>query len=263
MFKSIQFFLLLVVVNIGLSNSIFAQGFSCRIENEEFLNDKEYEFDVYLYADDDRHNWEYALGIFYINIDPEFINGGKVEANLVPGTSQLNSSQQVKAIRFKQPGDYLAIAAKTPPGHGNGTIIKKEGVRVCRVKLMNSVSYSTKVAPNLTFRWDMPNTSLIAYLDNEKTNKVLASNKFPEGQKYFYTPVYFSGKWNQTPADIKDAVIYSGTLKAGITCRNYLLKNGAKHNYQGQTINVSNKFIKQGELIGTGNLNIPKSKPQQ
>lgn len=257
-YKIVQLFMFLLLFNMGFSNSVFAQGFSCRVENEAFVSDKEYEFDVVLYANDDSQNWEYALGVYYIDIDPGFINGGQIEAGVMAGTSQLNVAQQVKAIRFKLPGNYLAIAAKTPPGHGNGTIIKKEGVRVCRVKLTNSNAYSSKVAPNLTFRWDAPNTSVIAY--QEKTNKVLASNKVIEGQKYFFTPVYFSGKWNQQPEDNKDAVIYSGTLKAGITCRNYLLKKGAKHNFQGHSINVSNQFNKQGELIGNGVLNIPKPK---
>jgi hypothetical protein len=240
---------------VSIETSI-AQGFSCRIENEDFVSDKEYEFDVYLYADDDAQSWEYALGVYYINIDPEFINGGNIEATLIAGSSQLNTAQQVRAVKFKQPGNYLAIAAKTPPGHGNGTIIKKEGLSVCRVKLTNSVAYSNKIAPNLTFRWESPNTSLVAY--NSKTNIVLASNKVPGGQRKFYTPVYFSGKWNLQPMDNKDAVVYSGTLKTGISCRNYLLRKGAKHNYQNQSINVTNKFIKLGEMSGTGSLNIPK-----
>ncbi len=257
-FRLFQLSIFFLLLNNAFYNSVFAQGFSCRIENEDYVTDKEYEFDVVLYANDDSQNWEYALGVYYIDIDPAFINSGQIEAVVLAGTSQLNVAQQVKAIRFKLPGNYLAIAAKTPPGHGNGTIIKKEGVRVCRVKLINSVAYSSKNAPNLTFRWDAPNTSVIAYL--EKSNKVLASNKVVEGQKFFFTPVYYSGKWNQQPEDNKDAVIYSGTLKAGITCRNYLLKKGAKHNFQGHTINVSHQFNKQGELIGNGVLNIPKPK---
>ncbi len=257
-FSLIHLSVLFLFFNVVGATKVLAQEFSCRIENEAFVSDQVYEFDVVLYAIDNTKGWEYALGVYYINIDPLFVNGGQIDASVIAGSSQLNAAQQVKAIRFKQPGNYLAIAAKTPPGHGNGTIIKEEGLRVCRVKLSNSVAYSSKNAPNLTFRWEAPNTSLIAY--QEKLNKVLASNKESEGQKSFYTPVYFSGKWNQQPEPNKDAVIYAGTLKTGINCRNYLLKNGAKHNYQGQTINVSNQFIKHGELIGNGVLNIPKSK---
>jgi hypothetical protein len=256
--KLIQISMFFMLLSFGLFNTVFAQGFSCRIENDAFVTEKEYEFDVVLYANDETQNWEYALGVYYVNVDPGFINGGQIVAMIINNSSQLNAAQQVKAIRFKQPGNYLAIAAKTPPGHGNGTIIKKEGVRVCRVKLTNSVPYSSKIAPNLSFRLEAPNTSVIAY--QVKSNKVLASNKVVEGQKYFYTPVYFSGKWNQQPQDNIDAVIYSGTLKAGITCRNYLLKKGAKHHFQGESINVSNLFNKQGELIGNGVLNIPKPK---
>jgi hypothetical protein len=259
MIRYIKLASLALLLCIHFSNKSKAQGFSCRIENDDFVNEKTYEFDLILYADDESQNWEYALGVYYINIAPEFLNEGQVVANLIPGSSALNSSQQVKAVRFKQPGNYIAVAAKTPPGHGNGTIIKKDGVKVCRIQLTNSVPFSNKNAPNLSFRWESPNTSLIAY-QKDKLNKTLASNKITDGQRNFYTPVYFSGKWNQSPSDNLDAVIYSGTLKAGINCRNYYLKKGAKHLYQNQTIHVSNKFTKLGELIGTGVLNIPKQK---
>ena len=124
------------------------------ITNVVQVNDRILEFDLYLKNNDSIHPFELSIIQAGILVNSAIINGGNVTSLVVPGFSELVSSQQpTKTIFVKGPStSTIKVAAKIGPGGGNGTIIKTngQGTRICRLRITNSVPFAKERA-NLTF----------------------------------------------------------------------------------------------------------------
>ncbi len=208
-----------------------AQSFECRVESEIFSpSDTSFYFDVKLYATGATTTWEYATGVFNINMNSAFRNSGTITATIVAGSSELNAVQVPTSVTYNATNNYVTIAAKTPPGAGAGTIITQAGLRLIRMRLKNTVAFSKTAAPNLAFRWATPNTNITAYVGS--VNTPIANNTVTTGQKNCKTPNYWNGiSWNKgLPLDTTDATIFTGTYKGSLKVRSLVISPNGTYN---------------------------------
>lgn len=120
------------------------------ITNDLQVDDKNYEFDIFL-VKTGVNTFEYANNSqFFININPAIKNGGSLSFTILPGTCQLNAIQQIQAakVTFDNVNNRLRIAAHSPSGAGTGTIISNvaPGVRLGRFRVTNTVSFTATQA---------------------------------------------------------------------------------------------------------------------
>jgi len=256
---------LLTFVLTAMNSIVSAQSFECRVENEAYSpSDTSYSFDVKLYATGATTTWEYSTGTFYINVNSAFRNAGTITAIIVSGTSDLLASQIPTSVSYNATNNYAAIAAKTPPGAGLGTTITQSGLRVIRLKLKNSVLFSTTAAPNLSWRWASPNSLVSAYVAG--VNTPIASNTVTAGQASCKTPNYWSGtSWNKgLPMDTTDAVIFTGTYTGSLGVRSLLINSGTTYNVPDTSgyLKFKNSLTNNGSCVfksssnGTGRLDV-------
>jgi hypothetical protein len=250
---SIMMFMLLISATQLQAQS---PSFECRVENEVMVSSTVYEFDVKLYATGSTTTWEYAQGVYYINMNSAFRNAGTMTVAAVSSTSELNSGQVPTAFSYQATNNYIIIGSKTPPGAGSGTVITQSGVRVIRVRLTTSSSWGSGVAPNFTFRWATPNTGINAYVS--AVNTAIANNTVTAGQAFCLTPVYYtsgSNAWNSSPVATRDAVVMSGTATASsaMSCRGLRIQSGASLTINsGILLSVAGNLSNGGTLTGTG-----------
>jgi hypothetical protein len=232
------------------ATNAFAQSFECRVENESFPSATTYEFDVKLYAIAPTSSWEYATAALYINMNSAFRNAGTITASIVSGTSDLLTAQVPTSVSYQAANNYVAIAAKTPPGAGLGTIIDQAGKRVIRMRLTNTGSFSTTAAPNLTFRWATPNSLVSAYVSG--VNTPIASNTVTAGRASCRTPNYWNGTtWNKgLPLDTTDATIFTGTYSGSLNVRSLVIAPSGTFNLPlSGTLQYKTNFINYGTYL--------------
>ncbi len=247
------FLLLFICLSIVTTH---AQSFECRVENETFSpSDTSYYFDVKLYAKAPTTTWEYATGTYYINMNSAFRNAGTIIASIVASTSELNAFQAPTSVSYNATNNYITIAAKTPPGAGAGTIITQAGLRLIRMRLKNTLAFSTTAAPNLAFRWATPNTGISAYVAS--VNTPIASTTVNAGQAFCFTPNYWNGTtWNKgTPDNSTDAVIFAGTYTGSLTARTLTINNGTTYNQAGGNLVLTYPIRNFGTFNSTGTVN--------
>jgi hypothetical protein len=160
--KGISILLLMVtVVHLEAAQRRFApmapsaiSDYNYTIANDAQVSNSILEFDLFLLDTDPAQAFEMAEIQAGITLDPAIYNGGTITATLVAGSSQLSVvSQQPASITFTQAQNCIKIAARTPPGFGNGSIISttSPGTKICRVRLTNSVPFAANTKASLTF----------------------------------------------------------------------------------------------------------------
>lgn len=123
------------------------------IANDVQTSEKTFEFDLLLLDNDPTLPFELATVQAGIFMNSAVYNGGTVTASIVAGTSTLNASQQPASISYTQSANIIKLAAKAPPGAGNGTILSTNPAsptRICRIKMTNTVAWA-QAQPNLAF----------------------------------------------------------------------------------------------------------------
>lgn len=128
--------------------------FTYTIGNDAQVSSNVLEFDLLLLNASLPYTFEMATVQAGIYVNPTIYNGGTLTATIVPGTSQLNPSQQPTSITFTQSANIIKLAAKAPPGAGNGTIISTNPLsptRICRIRLTDSQPFAACATPTLTF----------------------------------------------------------------------------------------------------------------
>ncbi|MBK7213846.1 MAG: hypothetical protein IPH88_11245 [Bacteroidales bacterium] len=123
------------------------------IANDVQTSEKTFEFDLLLLDNDPAQPFELGSVQAGIYVNSGIYNGGTITASIVPMTSTLNISQQPNSVTFTQTANVIKLAAKAPPGIGNGSILSTNPAspsRLCRIKLTNTVNWAQS-APNLTF----------------------------------------------------------------------------------------------------------------
>jgi hypothetical protein len=129
-------------------NKTFSQtpGYILNLTNDQQVDDKNYEFDIFLLRTGS-NVFEYANNSqYFININPAIKNGGTLTFTIVSGTCELNAVQQVltSKVSFDAVNNRLRIAAHSPSGAGTGTMISNTapGTRLGRFRITNSVTFA-------------------------------------------------------------------------------------------------------------------------
>lgn len=167
--------LIILLLLVFFAGASYAQSptYSASLENDLMVSSNIYEFDLYLARTGstplELANFQAAIGI-----DPGFVNGGVITPSIISGTSELNTSQWPISIAFSQSQNTIKIAPRTPPrtlfpdtetSSTNGTIIEPEGTRVCRIRLENSVDFSSGlINPVWNFTLNPYRTAVTAYV---------------------------------------------------------------------------------------------------
>ncbi|MBK7213181.1 MAG: hypothetical protein IPH88_07790 [Bacteroidales bacterium] len=123
------------------------------IANDVQTSPTTFEFDLLLLDNDATLPFELATVQAGVLMNPAVYNGGTVTASIVAGSSTLNASQQPSSVTYTQSANIIKLAAKAPPGTGNGSILSTNPAapsRLCRIKMTNSVPWAQS-QPNLTF----------------------------------------------------------------------------------------------------------------
>lgn len=123
--------------------------------NDVQTSDRTLEFDLLLLDNDPSQPFELGTVQAGIIVNPLIYNGGTITASIVPGTSTLNTVQQPTSVTFTQSANCIKLAAKAPPGIGNGSILSANPAspsRLCRLKITNTVAWAQN-QPNLTFNF--------------------------------------------------------------------------------------------------------------
>jgi len=141
------------------------------ISNETQINDRTYQFDVYL-KNTSANTFELANVAFGIGYDTSILMGGTPTCSIVSGFSDLNTSQipnagttitgttvynnvtiNATSVVYR----YFNIVARANPGAGSGTTISTSGscpspgTRICRLQIANTVPFRASSTCKHTF----------------------------------------------------------------------------------------------------------------
>ena len=148
--------LLLMMLIFPLSLLIKAQNptYLCELRNDAQTSSTVFEFDIYLLRTGSIP-FEYAAAQFGILINPLIKNGGTITASIIAGSSDASliaTNQNPVTITFTDATNSIKIAGRVPPSPGLGAIISNvsPGIRVCRIRLTNTLPYA-QFQPNLTW----------------------------------------------------------------------------------------------------------------
>ncbi len=173
--KPITLLLLLVT---GLQVNAQDSNFNYTIANDVQVTDRILEFDLYLLDTDPGQPFELAAIQAGILVNPGIYNGGTITLAIVPGSSQLNTSQQPTSVIWTQGQNCIKLTPKSPPGAGSGTIISQTapGTKVCRLRITNTNPFTSGSVANLTFNFTTSPypTKVAQYIGT--TNTELACN---------------------------------------------------------------------------------------
>jgi hypothetical protein len=133
--------------------------FELSISNIVQTSDRELEFDIFILDADASQDFELATFQAGILLNSAIYTGGTMSVALVSSSSSLLASQVPTTTSFAAtlsgyPGvSLIRMAARTPPGTGNGTIISKvsPGDRIIRMRLTSTVPFTSNSTPDFSF----------------------------------------------------------------------------------------------------------------
>ena len=140
-------FIALILFSVKASGQ--SPSYYCELRNDEKVSGNIYEIDIYLFR---RGAIPLELASFQVSLslNPAFVNGGTLTPEILAGSSGLNPSQQPDAVRFDP--ECIQIAPSLPARTYDesvhttttyGTIIPPAGLRVCRLRLTNTVNFGS------------------------------------------------------------------------------------------------------------------------
>ncbi|MCX6268058.1 MAG: hypothetical protein NTW16_11965 [Bacteroidetes bacterium] len=172
--------------------SIKAQlpAYQCELRNDSLLTSQVYEFDIYL---KNTSAVAFELGNFQagILINSLIINGGIMNAIIIPGSSHLNISQQPTAVIFSALDHCVKVASKSPPDFSGGSIIPAtgSGARICRIRLTNSLPFGS-AKPNLSFNFSVfPYNTIVSAFDRSSHLNVNITNSVSHSTNNLNNPL--------------------------------------------------------------------------
>ncbi|MEO6695629.1 MAG: T9SS type A sorting domain-containing protein, partial [Ignavibacteria bacterium] len=144
------------------SYNLYAHNFSLSTVNQ--LNDK-LEFDIHIEHTNPPVNFEYAGGQYFIKINPLVANGGTMAYSIIGSDLPINLQPRSPSVgSVSSPSaTVLRLAVNTFPGSGNGynmTGIGLPGVKIVRMRLLNSTSFNTLECFQLEWR----NPPIVAFV---------------------------------------------------------------------------------------------------
>jgi hypothetical protein len=243
-FKTICLLLLLGLIGLTPSTAQLPSGYLCSLRNDSLLSGNIYEFDIYIQNTDNTKVFELSVFQASIAINSLIKNTGIINANIIAGSSQLSSCEIPATVLFSNTQNCIQLAPKAPPGFTHGTVIPttSPGIRICRVRLTNTLNYG-QARPNLSFIFSGPlYRSIIGAYDQQTGVNTDITN-----QNYFSTTLLTNPLLN-TPVSLY-AVSGSGHYCEGSLGRVISL-SGSQPEVKYQ---LKNNGINKGEeLNGTG-----------
>jgi hypothetical protein len=254
-----------------MSMFAFAQlpTFEWRLENEQLTSATTYQFDVNIYNTGSTA-FELRGGTIAFMIDTAWSRRGTL--TVTTPSSGLVAGQQGSAASFAhQTATAAAYFRKiiTTVGATVGTTIPANSMVKCfTFVLTNTVAFSTTVPPRFTWKYtaaapaagfnytDGNGNSATVVINNQGSNPITVITN----QAFCYTPIYWNGTdWRTankttnasvipTPAATLDAVVYTGTVADGFSCRHYNLRSGTTHTLNSGILNVSGNVLANGTL---------------
>ena len=156
--------------------------FNFTIRNDIQVSDRILEFDLYLLDVQPSTPFELSIIQAGILVNNGIINGGTITPAIVPGYSELVALQQPTIVTWSTgtSNGCIKVTPKAGPGCGNGTIISTSGAgtRICRVRITNSVAFTSSSQANLTFNFTTSPypTKVFQYSGTPCISNVLTTN---------------------------------------------------------------------------------------
>ncbi|MBK7028141.1 MAG: hypothetical protein IPH45_02580 [Bacteroidales bacterium] len=168
---SIQWFLLLFLILLGFGIKAQSPTYNCRITNAAQVSCNVWEFDVVLQR---TGTTVFKLAQFQmgINMNPAIIpSGGIINITPVPGSSQLNASQQPGPEKFSYDAvkNCIIVTPVAPPGSAGASTISNlpAGTRLTRIRVGCNLAFNTALTPDPTWCWTLAQgyqTKMFAYV---------------------------------------------------------------------------------------------------
>lgn len=151
----VVFHMAVLPVNAQYRSPLASSDFNLTLANDVQIASNIMEFDVLLLNTDPASPFELAAVQAGIVVNPGIYNGGTITMSIVPGSSQLVASQKPTSVVWSQAQNTIKLTPKTPPGAGSGTILSTTapGTRVCRLRITNSVPFTSDSSANLAFNF--------------------------------------------------------------------------------------------------------------
>ena len=156
--------------------------FNYTIVNDVQTSDRTLEFDLYLLDTQPATPFELSIIQAGILMNSGIINGGAISVSIVPGSSELVLLQQPTSVLWStgSTNGCIKVTPKAAPGCGSGTNISTtgHGTRICRIKVTNTVPFTSNSQANLTFNFTTSPypTKVFQYYGTPCTSNQLTTN---------------------------------------------------------------------------------------
>jgi len=177
----LQKLFLVTLLVITVSAKAQSPSFSVYITNETMISPTVYQFDIYLLSTGNA-TFEYAASQWGMTVNPLVANGGVLTSSIVGGSTMLSNPAQANVTtQLPASTSNLNIAAKAPPGTGNGSIISSvsggcasPGTRIVTVRITNTVPFARNTTMNHQFTFNtssgITGTKVFAYVNSVNTD---------------------------------------------------------------------------------------------
>lgn len=129
--------------------------FSLTARNFVQVDDRTFEFDIYLLDSDAAQPFQLASVQCGLTVNTAIFAGGSLSVLPVAGTSGLAAAQAPLHASFisGNGADVIRLAGENPPGNGNGTVISgvAPGTRIIRLRVVSTVAFPKGSLANLAF----------------------------------------------------------------------------------------------------------------
>ncbi|HNW69300.1 MAG TPA: hypothetical protein PKI01_02780 [Bacteroidales bacterium] len=248
--KKIFYRLIMFVIVSQLSLSIQAQKptYLCELRNDVQVSGNIFEFDIYMLRTG-ATPFEYAAGQYGILINPLIKNGGVITVSIVAGSSDpalTAANQNPVNISFLDASSCIRIAGRIPPGAGNGALIPdlSPGMRICRVRLTNTVNFGQFLSGLTWTTTTIYPTQIYAYIGG--VNTAITSSSSQTTNNLYYNNVPLPIELLSFEGDCNENGIELNWVTSSETNNDYFTIQKSK-NYR--------DFIDIARISGAGNSN--------
>jgi len=143
----------MLISQIGWSQTPTAE---VSLRNDAIISPTEIQFDIYIRCSN-LSQMQLSGHQYGINYNGAMVNGGTLSYSWVSGSTELSNPAQLPNSLLQGTGlaaNQLRIQPPSAPGAGNGSIISgtAPGVKVGRLKIVNTVAFAGGVTPNFSFQ---------------------------------------------------------------------------------------------------------------
>jgi len=137
-----------------------SDDFRVSIQNVKQTDDKTIEFDICILKTNRKLKFELASFQAGIKFNTQILGGAPQSPDMtqiLAGTSELADSISPMVVNTASAG-LIRLAGRPAPKKGGGTLVpdKGKGLRICRLKLTNSVPFAANLSPDFQFTANVP-----------------------------------------------------------------------------------------------------------